>query len=145
MWMMPVGAMNAGDPPGAYAEATALGLAHNESFAVEAGGVMAACYAAAFGANATLAKVLDATKLAQDGTGEACQAAVAAVKAGGSVDEFVAACGPQSHPSINAPGTTPTTRRSIIPSLRRTSANRPGAGEHRGVAGSIGRVGVRCR
>lgn len=63
MWMMPVVAVNAGDPQAAYAEATALGLAHNESFAVEAAGVMAACYAAAFGAGATLADVLAATKL----------------------------------------------------------------------------------
>lgn len=45
MWTMPVGAMNAGDPEGAYAEATALGLAHNESFAIEAAGVMAAGFA----------------------------------------------------------------------------------------------------
>jgi ADP-ribosylglycohydrolase len=90
MWMMPVGAMNAGDPEGAYAEATALGLAHNESFAVEAAGVMAACYAAAFAPGATVADVLAATRLGRDGTGAAMAACIGAAERAGSVTDFIA-------------------------------------------------------
>jgi ADP-ribosylglycohydrolase len=89
MWMMPVGAMNAGDPRGAYTEATALGLAHNESFAVESAGVMAACYAAALGAGATLADVLVATALGRDATGKAIAAAVAAAERATTLKNFV--------------------------------------------------------
>ena len=89
MWMMPVGAMNAGDPAGAYAEATALGLAHNESFAVEAAGVMAACFAAAFGARATVADVLAVT--GRDGTGQALRATVAAAQKAKSLAGFIRA------------------------------------------------------
>jgi hypothetical protein len=48
MYRMPVGEVNFGDPGQAYQEAVALGIAHNESFAVEAGAVMAAAYAEAF-------------------------------------------------------------------------------------------------
>lgn len=89
MWMMPVGAMNAGDPRGAYSEATALGLAHNESFAVEAAGVMAACYAAAMGTGATLMDVLAAATLGRDATGKAIAAAVAAAQQTTSLKQFI--------------------------------------------------------
>ena len=75
MWMMPVGAVNAGDPLAAYNEAVALGLAHNESYAVEAGAVMAAAAAEAFSADATIASVLDTVQwIARDGTRNAIEA-----------------------------------------------------------------------
>jgi ADP-ribosylglycohydrolase len=77
MWMMPVGAVNAGDPPAAYQEAAALALAHNESFALEAGAVMAAAAAEAFAAFATTETVLDVARaLSREGTQKALVAAV---------------------------------------------------------------------
>jgi ADP-ribosylglycohydrolase len=91
MWMFPVGAANAGDPEGAYQEATALSLAHNESFAVEAAGVMAAACAAAFGAEATLDQVCQAAaQSGRDGTGLAVKAVLAAVDPAASLKEFIA-------------------------------------------------------
>jgi ADP-ribosylglycohydrolase len=79
MYAMPVGAVNAGDPEGAYTEAASLTLAHNESFAVEAAAVLAAAYAEAFGAGATVESVLSVSeRLARDGTGDAVRDAVAA-------------------------------------------------------------------
>lgn len=76
MWMMPVGAVNAGDPEAAYQEAVAIGLAHNESFAVEAGGVMAAAYAEAFAREATRESVVRASlAVARDGTADAIRVA----------------------------------------------------------------------
>jgi len=79
MYMMPVGAVNAGDPAGAYQEAAALALAHNESFAIEAGAVMAAACAAAFGRDASISSVMEtASRLARDGTRSAIKDTVAA-------------------------------------------------------------------
>ncbi len=90
MFMLPVGAANAGDPAGAYQEATAFSAAHNESFAVEAAGVMAAAYAAALGADATQDSVLAAaTGLAHDGTALALRAVLAAVDPGLSLASFI--------------------------------------------------------
>jgi ADP-ribosylglycohydrolase len=66
MYIMPVGAVNAGDPASAYAEAVALTSAETESFAVEAAGALAAAYAEALRPNATIESVLRAvTSLTQ--------------------------------------------------------------------------------
>ena len=79
MYAWPVGAVNAGDPYAAYQEAAALAQAHNESFAVEAAAVMAAACAAAFIEGARITDVIAvAADLAQDGTGRAIRAVVAA-------------------------------------------------------------------
>ena len=92
MWMMPVGAVNAGDPVGAYREALLLGVAHNSSYALEAGAVMAAATAAALGANATVDAVLDtALTVSRDGTHFAIVDCLAAVHVGQTIPEFVRA------------------------------------------------------
>lgn len=91
MWIMPVGAVNAGDPSAAYQEAAALGQAHNESFAVEAAAVLAAAFAAAFGAD-SIGDVIDtAIAMARDGTRRACEATVKAVDGSASLEEFIRA------------------------------------------------------
>ncbi|MFW6061804.1 MAG: ADP-ribosylglycohydrolase family protein [Planctomycetota bacterium] len=79
MWIMPVGAVNAGDPYAAYQEAAAIAQAHNESFAVEAAAVLAAAFARAFASDAVDDVIASALDLAQDGTRMACRAAVDAV------------------------------------------------------------------
>ena len=90
MWMMPVGAVNAGSPLDAYQEAVLLGAAHNESFAVEAGGVMAAASAEALSASGTMDSVLElARSLAKDGTQRAIQAAIDAADPQDSLDSFI--------------------------------------------------------
>ncbi len=82
--------MNAGDPEGAYLEAADMGQAHNESFAVEAGAVMAAAAAAAFGRDASIESVLDAaTSLARDGTARAARAAVEAADPSDEEPDFI--------------------------------------------------------
>ncbi len=91
MWMMPVGAVNAGWPEAAYQEAVLIGSAHNESFAVEAAAVMAACYADAFATDATVDSILRvAEQLARDGTGNAIRAACGAVNVSDDLATFVA-------------------------------------------------------
>ncbi len=80
MWAMPIGAVNAGDPEAAYQEAVLVGSAHNESFALEAGAVMAACAAEALAPGADIPAVLDvAARLSRGGTHaaivDACDAA----------------------------------------------------------------------
>lgn len=91
MWMIPVGAVNAGDPFAAYQEAAAIGAAHNESFAVEAGAVMAAASAAAFGRDASIPRVLEAAEgMSRDGTHDAIVAAVNASDPGDDLVAFVA-------------------------------------------------------
>lgn len=89
MYMMPVGAVNAGDPLGAYREAADLGIAHNESFAVEAAAVLAAGYAAAF-AGASIDEILAAAgRYAQDGTRRAIDACLAPVDPDDDLRTFV--------------------------------------------------------
>jgi ADP-ribosylglycohydrolase len=91
MWMAPVGAVNAGDPHAAYQEAAAIGLAHNESFAIEAGAVMAAAAAEAFAAPATTESVLGAARsIAREGTAHAIAAAVDAAEPTLDLRAFIA-------------------------------------------------------
>ncbi|WP_043181895.1 ADP-ribosylglycohydrolase family protein [Streptomyces sp. NRRL F-5123] len=82
MYMAPVGAVNAGNPAGAYAEALEVAAPHQSSYGREAAGVFAAAVAAAFLPGATATSVVDeALALAKDGTRAAieavCEAAVA--------------------------------------------------------------------
>lgn len=76
----PIGAVNAGDPERAYAEAVAFGSAHTESYALEAGAVTAAAFAEALGPAPTVEGVLAvALALAKDGTKLALGAVLATV------------------------------------------------------------------
>ncbi|MDT0443875.1 ADP-ribosylglycohydrolase family protein [Streptomyces johnsoniae] len=75
MYMAPVGAVNAGNPRAAYAEALDVAGAHQSSYGREAAGVFAAAVAAAFKPGATPASVVaDALALAKDGTRAAIEA-----------------------------------------------------------------------
>ena len=76
MYIAPVGAANACDPPAAYAEAIAFASGHQASYGLEAAGVMAACVAAAFTPGITIQGIVQtALDLAKDGT----RAAIAAI------------------------------------------------------------------
>lgn len=79
MWIMPVGAVNAGNPETAYQEAAAIASAHNESFAVEAAAVLAAAHAEAMAGTSAREVIAAALRVAKDGTCQACSAAVEAV------------------------------------------------------------------
>lgn len=69
MYMAPVGAVNAGDPAAAYAEALDIAGAHQSSFGREAAAVYAAAVAAALAPDATAATTFEAAAtLAHDGT-----------------------------------------------------------------------------
>ena len=69
MYMAPVGAVNAGNPDAAYAEALDVAGAHQSSYGREAAGVLAAAVAAAFRPGATPESVVTETlRLAKDGT-----------------------------------------------------------------------------
>ncbi|MCC5830652.1 MAG: ADP-ribosylglycohydrolase family protein [Phycisphaeraceae bacterium] len=89
MWIMPVGAVNVGDPLGAYQEAAAIGQAHNESFAVEAAAVLAAAFAQAFAVDRIDDVVESAISLARDGTRRACIDAIDAVSLGDDLPTFI--------------------------------------------------------
>ncbi len=81
MYIAPVGAANAGDPKGAYDEAIAFASGHQQSFGLEAAGVMAAAVAAAFIPRITIDHVADlATSLAKDGTQQALMAIIKAAR-----------------------------------------------------------------
>jgi ADP-ribosylglycohydrolase len=69
MYIAPVGAANAGDPRRAYDEAIAFACGHQQSYGLEAAGVMAAAVAAAFIPGITIDEVADqARAFAKDGT-----------------------------------------------------------------------------
>jgi len=77
MYAAPIGVVNAGSPRAAYDEAIAFALGHQQSYGLEAAGVMAACIAAALAPGAVLADVIAAAQtLAKDGTGAAIAATV---------------------------------------------------------------------
>jgi ADP-ribosylglycohydrolase len=69
MYIAPIGVVNAGDPKAAYDEAIAFAEGHQQSYGLEAAGVLAAAVAAAFVPGTTIETVVDAvTALAKDGT-----------------------------------------------------------------------------
>ena len=72
MYIAPIGAANAADPRAAYDEAIAFAAGHQESYGLEAAGVMAAAVAAAFVPGTTVETIVDtAIELAKDGTRDA--------------------------------------------------------------------------
>lgn len=69
MYIAPIGAVNACAPKAAYDEAVAFAAGHQQSFGLEAAGVMAAAVASAFVPNTGIEDVIDAVlALAKDGT-----------------------------------------------------------------------------
>jgi len=69
MYIAPVGVVNACDPRAAYDEAIAFASGHQESYGLEAAGVMAAAVAAAFVPGTDIDTVVDTViGLAKDGT-----------------------------------------------------------------------------
>lgn len=69
MYIAPIGAVNAADPKAAYDEAIAFASGHQESYGLEAAGVMAAAVAAAFVPGTTIDTIVDTViGLAKDGT-----------------------------------------------------------------------------
>jgi ADP-ribosylglycohydrolase len=69
MYIAPVGVANAADPKAAYDEAIAFAAGHQESYGLEAAGVMAAAVAAAFVPGTTIEGIVDTViALAKDGT-----------------------------------------------------------------------------
>lgn len=92
MYMAPVGAVNAGNPDAAYAEALDVAGAHQSSYGREAAGVFAAAVAAAYRPGATPQSVVEETlRLAKDGT----RAAIEAVcETAARYDDFEAALKP---------------------------------------------------
>jgi ADP-ribosylglycohydrolase len=75
MYIAPIGAMNAADPRAAYDEAIAFASGHQESYGLEAAGVMAAAVAAAFAPGASIDTIVKTVLgLAKDGTREAIAA-----------------------------------------------------------------------
>lgn len=81
MYIAPIGAVNACDPRAAYDEAIAFAAGHQQSFGLEAAGVMAAAVAAAFVPGTTLDDVVEATiAVAKDGTRRAIVDIVSAAR-----------------------------------------------------------------
>jgi len=69
MYIAPIGVVNACDPKAAYDEAIAFASGHQQSFGLEAAGVLAAAVAAAFVPGTTVEAIIDAAlSVAKDGT-----------------------------------------------------------------------------
>ncbi len=81
MYIAPIGAANAGDPKAAYDEAIAFASGHQQSYGLEAAGVMAAAVAMAFTPRVTIDDVADyACAYAKDGTNAALHAIIEAAR-----------------------------------------------------------------
>jgi ADP-ribosylglycohydrolase len=77
MYAAPVGIINACQPQNAYREAIEIFSAHQQSYGLEAAGIMAACVAEAFRPGASVDSILTtALSLAKDGTHQAIRAVV---------------------------------------------------------------------
>lgn len=75
MYAAPIGAVNAGNPAGAYDEAIRFAAGHQQSYGLEAAGVFAACVAAAFNPDTSVRDIISVAKaLAKDGTQQAISA-----------------------------------------------------------------------
>jgi ADP-ribosylglycohydrolase len=69
MYIAPIGVVNAADPKAAYDEAIAFASGHQESYGLEAAGVMAAAVAAAFVPDTSIEGIVNTViALAKDGT-----------------------------------------------------------------------------
>lgn len=88
--VMPVGAVNVGDPWRAYDEVTSFGTAHTESYALEGAGVNAAAYAVAFQKDGSVESALQAALMvAKDGTRMALEDVLATVNINDTQDDFI--------------------------------------------------------
>jgi ADP-ribosylglycohydrolase len=88
--VLPVGAVNAGDPWRAYNECVSIGMAHTESFGIEAGAVNAAAYAVAFKSSSSIKEIIDtALSLAKDGTGLALKDVLAVTNLSDDLNAFI--------------------------------------------------------
>lgn len=95
MYIAPVGVVNAADPRAAYDEAIAFAQGHQQSYGLEAAGVLAAAVAAAFVPGTTIEAIVEtAVSLAKDGTrtaiAEIADAATRLKGQGASYDQVVA-------------------------------------------------------
>ncbi len=95
MYIAPIGAVNAGDPVGAYNEAIAFGAGHQQSYGLEAAGVLAGAVAAAFTPDTDIDTIANtAHDLAKDGTRGAIATIIEAAQKlrdkGAEYDEVVA-------------------------------------------------------
>ena len=92
MYAAPVGIVNACDPQAAYREAIEIFSAHQQSYGLEAAGVMAACVAEAFKPEASVDSIVDtALALAKEGTRSAIEAVVECAR---QQDDWKTAIGP---------------------------------------------------
>ncbi|WP_262267682.1 ADP-ribosylglycohydrolase family protein [Microvirga yunnanensis] len=74
MYIAPIGVVNACNPKAAYDEAIGFASGHQQSFGLEAAGVLAAAVAAAFVPGTTVDRIVDeALALAKDGTKKAIE------------------------------------------------------------------------
>jgi ADP-ribosylglycohydrolase len=88
--VLPVGAVNAGDPWRAYNECVGIGMAHTESFGIEAAAVNAAAYAVAFKKNSTIKEVIKTTvAVAKDGSGLALKDVLAVTNSNDDLQTFI--------------------------------------------------------
>lgn len=86
---LPTGAINVGDPWGAYDEVACYGVAHTESFGLEAGAVNAAAFAEAFSHDATISSVIQAARMvAKDGTKLALEEALSVTDINDDMETF---------------------------------------------------------
>ncbi len=92
MYAAPVGIANACDPANAYREAIEIFSAHQQSYGLEAAGVMAACVAEALKPEASVDSIIDtALTLAKEGTRSAIEAVVDCAR---QLDDWKTAIGP---------------------------------------------------
>ena len=95
MYVAPIGVVNACDPKGAYDEAISFASGHQQSYGLEAAGVLAAAVAAAFVPGTGIGTVVEtAHALAKDGTRAAiadiAEAAIDLKDRGADNDEVIA-------------------------------------------------------
>lgn len=95
MYIAPIGVVNACNPAAAYEEAIAFASGHQQSYGLEAAGVLAAAIAAAFIPGTDVNAIAEtAWKVAKDGTRDAiseiCEAAQELRRKGAEIDETIA-------------------------------------------------------
>ncbi len=122
--VLPVGAVNVGDPWRAYTECVSIGMVHTESFGIEAAAVNAAAYAVAFQKNSTIKEVIDiALAVAKDGTGLALKDVLAVTNSTDDLKTFISKTRKAVVPYLQLSPATEAKENVVTPKLAHEQTN----------------------
>lgn len=122
--VLPIGAVNAGDPWRAYNECASIGMVHTESFGIEAAAVNAAAYAVAFKKHCSIQELMTtAVSLAKDGTGMALKDVLAVTSKTDDLKTFISKTRKAVQPYLQLSPANASKENPVTPKLAHEQSN----------------------